>query len=82
MSLQKGYIKDTIDTNAAMKQLELHIELFPEGLKQFSDEELLSRPAENKWSKKEILGHLIDSVVNNLKRFTDMAIRICRLIIY
>jgi len=72
MSLQKGYVKDAVDTNAAMKQLDLHIESFPQKLKQFSDEELLSRPAENKWSKKEILGHLIDSAVNNLKRFTDI----------
>lgn len=72
MSLQKGYVQDTIDTNAAMKQLELHIESFPEKLKQFSKEELLKRPASNKWSKQEILGHLIDSAVNNLKRFTDI----------
>ena len=28
--------------------------------------------APNKWSKKEILGHLIDSVVNNLHRFTEV----------
>lgn len=25
----------------------------------------------NKWSKKEILGHLIDSAMNNLRRFTE-----------
>ncbi|MGL1888353.1 MAG: hypothetical protein OCD76_17690 [Reichenbachiella sp.] len=25
-----------------------------------------------KWSKKEILGHLIDSALNNLKRFTEI----------
>lgn len=25
----------------------------------------------NKWSKNEILGHLIDSAINNLKRFTE-----------
>ncbi|HMG66762.1 MAG TPA: hypothetical protein VK588_03715 [Chitinophagaceae bacterium] len=27
------------------------------------------RPAENKWSKKEILGHMIDSAQNNIRRF-------------
>jgi hypothetical protein len=27
------------------------------------------KPAPNKWSKKEILGHLIDSAQNNLQRF-------------
>ncbi|MDY8138927.1 DinB family protein [Aquimarina sp. 2201CG5-10] len=26
----------------------------------------------NKWSKKEILGHLIDSAINNLQRFTEV----------
>ena len=72
MGLQNGYAQHAKDTDAAMKQLGLHIESFPGRLKQISVEELLSRPAENKWSKKEILGHLIDSAVNNLKRFTDI----------
>jgi len=26
----------------------------------------------NKWSKKEILGHLIDSAINNIQRFTEI----------
>jgi hypothetical protein len=30
------------------------------------------RPAANKWSKKEILGHLIDSATNNHQRFIRM----------
>ena len=29
-------------------------------------------PSETKWSKKEILGHLIDSAINNLQRFTEI----------
>ncbi len=29
------------------------------------------KPLEEKWSKKEILGHLIDSAINNLQRFTE-----------
>lgn len=28
--------------------------------------------AENKWSKKEILGHLIDSALHNLQRFNEV----------
>lgn len=36
-----------------------------------SDRSLETKPAPNKWSKKEILGHLIDSAINNLKRFTE-----------
>ena len=66
------YLKDKIDTGAAMKQLETYIESFPIKMKQFSSEELLKRPAKGKWSKKEILGHLIDSAINNLKRFTEI----------
>lgn len=70
--MQKGYVQDTIDTKVAMAQLEIHIESFPKKLRCFSEDDLLKRPALNKWSKKEQLGHLIDSAVNNLKRFTDI----------
>jgi len=66
------YLKDKIDTSAAMKQLETYIESFPIKLKQFSSEELIKRAAPGKWSAQEILGHLIDSAVNNLKRFTEI----------
>ena len=34
--------------------------------------DLLIRPNPTKWSKKEILGHLIDSAINNLQRFTEI----------
>ena len=30
--------------------------------------------SENKWSKKEIIGHLIDSAINNIQRFTEIQI--------
>ncbi|MBN8642659.1 MAG: DinB family protein [Flavobacteriales bacterium] len=30
------------------------------------------KPSKNKWSKKEILGHLIDSAINNIIRFTEI----------
>lgn len=29
------------------------------------------KESQNKWSKKEILGHLVDSALNNLRRFTE-----------
>ena len=67
-----GFLKDSVDTNAAMQHLEIHIKSFSDKLKQFSSEELLKRPAPGKWSKQEILGHLIDSAINNLKRFTEI----------
>ncbi|MEQ9376933.1 MAG: DinB family protein [Imperialibacter sp.] len=34
-----------------------------------SDNEWNQKPTAKKWSKKEILGHLIDSAQNNLRRF-------------
>ena len=68
------YLKDTIDTNAAMQQLEMYIESVPIKLKQISSEDLLKRSAPGKWSKQEIFGHLVDSALNNLKRFTEIQI--------
>lgn len=39
---------------------------------QSSELELSKKESEKKWSKKEILGHLIDSGINNLQRFTEI----------
>lgn len=41
----------------------------PVRINKFSDSELSLKPSENKWSKKEIMGHLCDSAINNLSRF-------------
>lgn len=35
----------------------------------FSEHEFAAKPNPAKWSKKEVLGHLIDSAQNNLRRF-------------
>lgn len=35
----------------------------------FSEEQLQQKPAPDKWSRKEVIGHLIDSGQNNLRRF-------------
>ena len=37
-----------------------------------SELDLIFKPTPDKWSKKEILGHLIDSAINNLQRFTEI----------
>lgn len=37
-----------------------------------NESEISLKPSEDKWSKKEILGHLVDSAINNLKRFTEI----------
>ncbi len=60
-----------MDLQTAILHLEKHIQEVPERFKQFAAEILLQKPAPGKWSKQEILGHLIDSAINNLKRFTD-----------
>jgi hypothetical protein len=40
-----------------------------DNLRAISAAEASFKPAENKWSKKEVLGHLIDSAANNHQRF-------------
>ncbi|RYD59099.1 MAG: DinB family protein [Sphingobacteriales bacterium] len=41
-------------------------------LEAIPEDEFSSKPAADKWSKKEILGHLIDSAANNHHRFVRM----------
>ncbi len=43
-----------------------------EYFKQTSELEVSRKVSVEKWSKKEILGHLIDSGINNLQRFTEV----------
>jgi DinB superfamily len=38
-------------------------------LHQISEADFSAKPLPNKWSKKELLGHLIDSAQNNIRRF-------------
>src|SRR5438105_4301853 len=41
-------------------------------LRQIGDAHASLRPAPGKWSKKEILGHLVDSAANNHQRFVRL----------
>ena len=43
-------------------------------LRQIDEATVSKRPAPGKWSKKEILGHLIDSAANNHQRFVRLQI--------
>lgn len=52
-----------------VKELDRIVAKFTEKIAGFSEAELTEKPAPNKWSKKEIVGHLIDSGQNNLRRF-------------
>ena len=56
-------ITDTID------RLRHLCEIIPPLLERISGDEFSGKPAPEKWSKKEILGHLIDSAANNHHRF-------------
>jgi hypothetical protein len=48
------------------------IGIIPDLLKNIPDSEFSSKPAADKWSKKEMLGHLIDSATNNHHRFVRL----------
>ena len=59
-------MKETIEK---LQKLTLKAE---EYFQTISTEALEYRPDRQKWSKKEVLGHLIDSGINNLQRFTEI----------
>lgn len=67
-----GFFSDEINITVAMDRLNGHIQQMARRFQNFSEEEILYRPAKDKWSKQEMLGHLVDSAINNLKRFTEI----------
>lgn len=52
-----------------VKELNSIVEEYTGKFNQFSEAELADKPIPHKWSKKEVIGHLIDSAQNNLRRF-------------
>jgi hypothetical protein len=50
-------------------RLQEHISTIPSKFLKYPEGELRRKPAPDKWSKKELLGHLIDSATNNHHRF-------------
>jgi len=52
-----------------ISHLQEHIDTVPSKFLKYPEGELRRKPAPNKWSKKELLGHLIDSATNNHHRF-------------
>jgi hypothetical protein len=57
-----------------INKLEKLLALGLEYISKTPDSEMAFKPSPEKWSKKEILGHLIDSGVNNLQRFIEIQI--------
>ncbi len=48
------------------------IQTLPKVLNAMLETEISKCPLPNKWSKKEILGHLCDSAINNIHRFINI----------
>ena len=59
----KEELKKVID------RLQEHINIVPSKFLKYSEDELRRKPSPSKWSKKELLGHLVDSAANNHHRF-------------
>ena len=53
----------------SVERLRFLCDIIPDLLNQIDDNEFSKKEQNNKWSKKEILGHLIDSATNNHQRF-------------
>ncbi len=51
------------------ERLEWLIEIIPSLLRKIKEPDFSLKPSTGKWSKKETLGHLIDSATNNHQRF-------------
>jgi hypothetical protein len=60
-----------LTAHSRLKQI---LEQTPEKLFSVTEEEAQQKPNPEKWSKKEILGHLIDSAANNHQRFVRLQI--------
>lgn len=56
-------------TKQYLERLDKLIKMIPDLLNQIDENEFCLKPFPDKWSKKEILGHLIDSAANNHQRF-------------
>jgi hypothetical protein len=62
-----------VDSKVMMKNIarELNeiVDIFAAKFDLIPDAEFSAKPLSDKWSKKEVVGHLIDSAQNNLRRF-------------
>ena len=69
---ETNFTRENSTLSDALARLADHIETLPVRLTALSEQEMAEhRPG--KWSKKQVLGHLIDSARYNLERFTEAA---------
>lgn len=54
---------------STINELFLIINEYAKRFEAFSESDFAAKPNPEKWSRKEVLGHLIDSAQNNLRRF-------------
>ena len=57
------------EMSAAIERLQFAVCTLPGVLAGYSEAESEQRPSPERWTKKEVLGHLIDSASNNHQRF-------------
>jgi DinB superfamily len=50
-------------------ELEIFLDRHTTALASLTENEMAQKPSPAKWSKKEMIGHLIDSAENNIRRF-------------
>lgn len=55
-----------------MNRISYWIDTLPNEINSLAESEVSKRPLPNKWSKKEIIGHLCDSANNNIARFVNI----------
>jgi hypothetical protein len=65
-----------------VQRLQYLCEIIPPLLMNIKEDKFSYKPMSDKWSKKEILGHLIDSATNNHQRFIRVQIENVPTIIY
>ena len=63
-SLQKNFFM-----NSSIQQLENIISTYISLLEKLTEENASPKPLPDKWSRKELVGHMVDSAQNNIRRF-------------
>jgi len=55
--------------HTTLRDLKKMLDVYPTKFAAISEQDFAVKSAPTKWSKKEVVGHLIDSAQNNLRRF-------------
>lgn len=63
------FVQDNFYMQSIALQLESLTDQYVNALRNLPESEMSYKPSPSKWSKKEIVGHLIDSAQNNIRRF-------------